>query len=319
MTTVPVTVAVVSWNDRQLLAACLRSLKSEVDAGRADVWVVDNASTDGSPQMVRDDFPWVSLIASSENRGYGPAINLVAARTQTPWLAAANQDVELTAGALEALLQAGEADGEAAVVAPRLLLPDGSTQHSVHPFPTLWLALLFNLGLHRLSHRLGDRLTIEGYWDPMRPRRVDWAIAAFVLIRRPAFEAVGGFDDNQWIHAEDLGLAWRLSDAGWSTRHEPTAAVRHVGSTATTKAFGDDLTARWMAATYAWIATERSVPVAWATATINLLGAGVRYLAFRALARICPGRWSRLRDSFRHWVRIHRAGLRPRTDLLRRY
>ena len=76
-----VAVAVVSWNTRELLAACLRSLQPEADAGRAEVWVVDNASTDGSPDLVREEFPWATLVASEDNLGFGPAVNLVAART----------------------------------------------------------------------------------------------------------------------------------------------------------------------------------------------------------------------------------------------
>ena len=73
----PVAVAVVSWNTRELLAACLRALEAEADAGRAEVWVVDNASDDGSPELVRDSFPWAHLVASDENLGFGRAVNLV--------------------------------------------------------------------------------------------------------------------------------------------------------------------------------------------------------------------------------------------------
>src|ERR671925_1995732 len=98
-----VTVAVVSWNTRDLLDRCLRSLEPEVARGMAEVWVVDNASMDGSAEMVRDRFDWVRLVASEENLGFGRAVNVVARRTATEWLAPANADVALRPGALEAL------------------------------------------------------------------------------------------------------------------------------------------------------------------------------------------------------------------------
>jgi N-acetylglucosaminyl-diphospho-decaprenol L-rhamnosyltransferase len=135
--TAGVAIAVVSTNVRELLGPCLRSMRPEVEARRADVWVVDNASTDGSPEMVRREFQWVNLVALDRNLGYGRAVNLVAERSDSPWIAPANEDIELRPGALERLLRTGEEHPEAAVVAPRLELPDGSTQSSVHPFPTL--------------------------------------------------------------------------------------------------------------------------------------------------------------------------------------
>jgi GT2 family glycosyltransferase len=98
-----VAVAIVSWNTRDLLRRCLESLATEVDSGRCEVWVVDNASSDGSAAMVRDEFPWVRLEASDENLGFGPAINLVARRTDTPWIGVANADIALQPGAIDAL------------------------------------------------------------------------------------------------------------------------------------------------------------------------------------------------------------------------
>src|SRR4051794_41161026 len=96
----PAVVAVVSWNNRGLLAEALRSLEPEVDAGNAEVWVVDNGSSDGSPALVREQFPWVTLIESEENLGYGSAVNLVARRTDSDWIVPANDDIRLAPGAL---------------------------------------------------------------------------------------------------------------------------------------------------------------------------------------------------------------------------
>jgi GT2 family glycosyltransferase len=315
----PVAIAVVSTNLRELLARCLESMRADADAGRAEVWVVDNASDDGSPEMVRERFPWARLIASEENLGYGRAVNLVAERTSTEWVAPANEDIELFPGALERLLLTGAEHADAAVVAPRLELPDGSTQHSVHAFPTLGFTLLFNLGLHRLSRRLADRWCLEGAWDSTRPRAVPWAIATFMLVRRTAFEEVGGFSHEQFIHSEDLDLGWRLRRAGWRTRFEPGATVFHVGSAASKKAFGERLWGRWMAATYSWMARERGVTIAWSVAAVNVAGAAARWLLLAPAALVRPARFAAPRAAAREWIRVHRTGLRPPKELLREH
>jgi len=156
----PVTIAVVNTNAHDLLAACLRSIEPEVNAGLAEAWVVDNASADGSPEMVEREFPWVHLVASPENLGFPQAANLAADRTSGQWFATANEDIELTPGALETLLEAAERHPEAAIIAPRLVLPDGSTQHTVYSFPTFLVTAAHHLGLQRLSRRLGERLCL---------------------------------------------------------------------------------------------------------------------------------------------------------------
>ena len=289
-----VAVAVVSWNTRDLLRHCLRSL---VDQSPAEVWVVDNASQDGSAEMVAQEFPSVRLVASERNLGFGPAVNLVASQTTAPWIAPANADVELRPSALRALLDAGERHPRAGILAPRLELPSGETQHSVYAFPTIPFTARFNLGFHR---RVGDRLCLEGFWDPTRERDVDWAIGAFLLVRRAAWDAAGGFDQGQWMYAEDLDLGWRAGRAGWSTRYVPSARVLHHASAATTQAWGDERTLRWLRSTYAWMLRRRGLIRTRVTAAINVAGA-----------------YARARNPyFRMWGGLHRrAGFAPRREL----
>jgi N-acetylglucosaminyl-diphospho-decaprenol L-rhamnosyltransferase len=286
-----VSVAVVSWNTRDLLARCLRSLEPDARSGLAEVHVVDNGSTDGSATLVRDEFPWAGLIEPGENLGYGRAVNAVAERTSTPWLAASNADVALEAGSLERLLAAG-AGARIGAVAPRLILPDGSTQHSAYGFPTLPYLLAFNAGLYRVVPGLGDRLLIEGHWDPSRARDVPWAVGAFLLLRREAFDAAGGFDPQQWMYAEDVDLGWRLGRAGWRTRYEPSARVHHAHGAAARQAFGERPYRRWMEATYDWIERRRGRTRRVTAALLNVAGAVAR------------------RD--RAWARVHLRGLQRR-------
>ncbi len=312
-----VTVAVISWNTRELLVRCLRSLAADVEASRAQVWVVDNASDDGSAQAARACAPWSEVIEAGGNLGFGAAVNLVARATpgEGEWLLAVNADIALTPGALSAMLAAGS-DPRVGCVAPRLVLGDGSTQHSVHPLPTLAFTLAFNLGLHRLSPRLADRLCLEGFWSPERSREVPWAIGACLLLRRAAFEAVGGFDERQWMYAEDIELAWRLREGGWAIRYVPAARVRHESGAATTLAFGEERAARFMAATYAMLLRRRGLARTWFTAALNVAGVACR-LAWMSPLALVSARWRGLWAENRRWCRAHRLGLRSRAVLLR--
>lgn len=311
-----VTVAVVSWNTRDLLAACLRSLESDVAAGRAEVWVVDNASSDGSADLVDDRFPWTRLIRAERNIGFGAAVNEVALQTRSPWLAPSNADVELVPGALAKLLESGREHPDAAILAPRLVLPDGSTQHSVHSFPSVPLASIFGLNLQRLVPGLGNRLCLEGYWDPDRPRPVPWAHAAFLAVRREAFDAVGGFDAGQWLYAEDIDLAWRLARRGHGTRYVPDAIVRHAVSAATTRAFADERLDRHMAAAQAWMMRRRGALTTWSFCAVHCAGAAARAALLTPLARTRPTRWARPRSRALRYLRLHARGLRSRSAVV---
>jgi GT2 family glycosyltransferase len=182
----------------------------------------------------------------------------------------------------------------------------------VHSFPSLRLALAFNLGLTAVVPGLGDRLCIEGRWDPERPRYVDWAHGAFVLARRSAYDEVGGFDPAQWMYAEDLDLAWRLRRAGWRFRYEPGADVGHELSAATRKAFAEERTARHMEAARSWMVRRRGAAATRAYAAINALGALVRLAWLKPAARIAPRRYAPRAELEAGYLRLHAAAVRER-------
>jgi GT2 family glycosyltransferase len=277
--------------------------------------VVDNGSTDGSPELVREKHPWARLHDTGANLGFGPAVNLVAERTASEWIAPCNADVALHEGALSRLLEAGDRQPRAGVIAPRLELPDGSTQHSVYRFPTLGFTLMFNLGVHRLRPSLANSWCLVGGWDPERPREVDWAIAAFLLVRREAWNQVGGFSDQQWMYAEDLDLAWRLRKRGWSTRYLPTAVVLHESGASAGQAWGRGQSTQWMRSTYAWMLRTRGSLRMRATGLINFLGAGTRLLGLSLLAKASPSRWARERDGMRELTRAHATAFQSSASL----
>jgi N-acetylglucosaminyl-diphospho-decaprenol L-rhamnosyltransferase len=203
------------------------------------------------------------------------------------------------------------------VLAPRLVLPDGCTQHSVFAFPTVPFTFLFNAGLFHLSRRLSDRLAIAGKWDSTRARRVPWAVAAFLLVRRQAWNDVHGFDPGQWMYAEDLDLGWRMREAGWATRYEPRAVVDHHSAASTTQMWGPDPRPRWQRATYGWMMRRFGPARTRAIALMNLAGTGARYVALAPAARLAPERWAEHRRALAPWIRSHLAGLGRRSSVER--
>jgi GT2 family glycosyltransferase len=313
-----VAIAIVSYNTRALLDECLTSLRADADAGRAEVWVVDNASTDGSADMVEAQHPWARLIRSQENLGYGPAVNVVAGRTDTPWVAPANSDLSFQPGALQALLAAGERHPEAAALVPRLILPDGSTQPSVRPFPDVRMALLLAFRATSFSAAARHHLYVHDGWEPDRPQEVPWAAGAFQIVRREAWQQVGGFDEAQWMYAEDLDLGWRLRHAGWTTRYEPSSIVHHHESAASDVAFGgrQGVVDKWVRANYAWMVRRQGLLRTWAFAGITATEAAARVAVLGVLARRDRDRWGDALAVARSDLRGAGYGLRSRSKLL---
>jgi N-acetylglucosaminyl-diphospho-decaprenol L-rhamnosyltransferase len=244
--------------------------------------------------MVREEFPGVHLLQPAENLGYGRAVNLVASETDEPWIVAANADTRVRPGALARLLAVGSEFPRVGIVAPRRVHPDGATQDNAHRFPSVRGALAFNAGV------------IGAHPDAERAHDVPWALGAFLLIRRRAFEAVGGFDETLWMYAEDLDLGWRMSRAGWRTRYAPDAVVDHVEAASTTAAFGETRDRRRQAATYDWIARRRGAARARAIAAINYAGAAARSRVYRARAARTPDPWAGKAADWGRWAELHR-------------
>ena len=220
-------VVIVSYRSRALLRRCLESLRAHPPAVPMTVVVVDNDSRDGTAEMVRDDYPEVELVRSPTNLGFAAAMNLGAARGAAPDLLALNPDTEVTAGALDTVLATMEAHPEVAVVGARLLRGDGTLDHaSKRTFPTPLSALGHFSGVGR---RPGARGKLAAYRAPeVESGPVDAVNGAFMLMRRDAFERLGGFDEGYWMYMEDLDLSYRLARAGWLSWYEPVATVTHV-------------------------------------------------------------------------------------------
>jgi GT2 family glycosyltransferase len=215
-----IAVVLVTHNNRELLLDALVSVR-----GAHEIVVVDNASTDGTPEAVRRAFPEVRLL-ESPNDGYGAGANRGIAACSAPFVLLLNSDVVVRPGALRALADYLESHPRAGLAGPRLENPDGTLQRSCFAF----------LGTLRLAiEKTALGRWLNGPYD--RPRTAPWVLGAALAIRREAFEAVGGFDTAFFLYGEEVDLCYRLWQAGWEVHYTPEATVMHVGGASTGSRF----------------------------------------------------------------------------------
>jgi N-acetylglucosaminyl-diphospho-decaprenol L-rhamnosyltransferase len=222
-----VSAIVVSHNTRDLLERCLLGLSDQAWPGLQTI-VVDNASTDGSRELVRERFPEVELIELGENAGFARANNAGFERARGEYVLLVNSDAFLTPGALAELVATADRHPEAAVLGPRLCNVDGTLQRSAWPFPNAGRLLLEAVGGHRPLRRIG-LLEDLGTWGHDEERAVDFLVGACLLVRTDALLEVGGFDPGFFLYAEEADLQRRLAARGWSVVLAPRASVTHVG------------------------------------------------------------------------------------------
>ena len=216
--------AVVNYNAGDHLLACVRSLRAE---GVAEIVVADNGSIDGSADALAAADPGVTVLALGANLGFAVGANRAVAATSGDAALVLNPDTVVGPGAVAALRAALDGDPGLAVVGPRVNNPDGSLYPSARRFPDLVAAAGHGfLGLVSPRNRFTRRYRMTD-WDHGERRDVDWVAGTAMLVRRSAFDQVGGFDERYFMYVEDVDLCWRLRAAGWRVGYEPEAVVVH--------------------------------------------------------------------------------------------
>jgi GT2 family glycosyltransferase len=225
-----ISIIIVSWNTAQFLENCLASLRANPPDLPVECWVVDNASTDDSPRMVREKFPQVHLIENPENVGFARANNQAIQRCKGKYILLLNPDTLVTSGALQALVDFLDKHLEVGAAGARILNPNGSLQISSHPRPTL------SRELWRLFH-LDRLLPYAEYslnkWEAAQAQDVDVLIGACLLLRKDVLEQVGSLDEDYFMYSEEVDLCYRIQRAGWRLYWVPQAEVVHFGGQST--------------------------------------------------------------------------------------
>ena len=225
-----VSVIIVSWNAKDYLEKCLDSLA--INGGRypLEIIVVDNDSSDGSPELVEKRYPQVRLIRSGSNLGFAKANNIGLAQSSGDVLLLVNSDVEVLPGCIDGLVRHLQSDASVGMAGPRITGGDGLLQRSCRSFPTLWNMLCRALGLDTV---LGKWKLFSGYsmryWSQTETRPVDILTGCFWAVKRQAYEEVGGLDEAFFIYGEDMDWCKRFWMKGWKLTFLATSRAIHYG------------------------------------------------------------------------------------------
>jgi N-acetylglucosaminyl-diphospho-decaprenol L-rhamnosyltransferase len=293
---------VVAYRSAHLLAGCLDSIQADHQRGSQDggavaggaVIVVDNASPDDSARVARDHAIGATVIESPENRGFGDGCNLGAAAGSSTFLLFLNPDARLTPGTTSRLLRELDQEPTLGVIGPALSDPKGDYRAASAGYePGLRSVLGHFLLLARLpglAHWFRPIQLAQGSME----RRPDWVSGAALLIRRAAFEEVGGFDPSLFMYMEDVDLCRRLREHGWSIGYEPgVVALHELGGTQ-----GPEQSTRWARAFHAYLLRRHGATYARVCSMLAAIGLGLRAVAYLPRRRALGLRLARAARAF---------------------
>lgn len=288
-------VTICSWNTQEDLRACLASLKDVVDV---EVIVCDNNSEDGSPQMVAKEFPWVRLLAQTQNLGFTGGQNLMIEERSAPHVLLLNSDTVVHEGAIPQLMEYLEANPEVGVLGPKLLNPDGSLQLSCRRFPNPLAALFRNTPLGKLfpnNRYTRDYLMADFQHD--HPMEVDWVSGAALLARKELVDKIGGLDPEFFMFCEDVDWCWRAWKAGYKVTYLPSSVITHAIGRSTDKV-PNRMIGRFHKSMWRFYRKNMLPEVALPLRPFALAGAGAA-LALRAGLFIANNKLDRIKEGLR--------------------
>jgi len=223
-------IIIVTWNGKQYAWECLDSLRTYQGDPTVEVIVVDNASSDGTPAMVKQEFPWVRLIQSGANLGFAKANNIGMVASTGKYVCLVNSDVRVLPDCLPNMREYMEANPTIGMLGPQMLCPDGLIGRSYMRFPTLWRNLCDALAL-RCVFRGSE--TLNGIemtdFDNRQTAEVDVLNGWFLMVRRNALEQVRMLDEQFFMYGEDIDWSYRFHKAGWKRVYFSGARAFHHG------------------------------------------------------------------------------------------
>jgi GT2 family glycosyltransferase len=231
-----VSIVIVTWNGKGYALECLSSLRNHGTSAVIETIVVDNASTDGTSEAIRQLFPTVKLIQNKSNFGFAKANNIGMILTKGKYLCLINSDVTIPPGCLAKMSAYMEQNPDVGILGPKMLSPDGAVGHSVMRLPTVWNTLCCALGLHLIfnnSRTLGGFLMSGFCYDGIED--VEVLTGWFWMVRQCALEEVGPLDEQFFMYGEDIDWCHRFRRAGWRVVFYPGAEALHLGAASSDK------------------------------------------------------------------------------------
>lgn len=222
-------VVIVSYNTNELLVECLASVKVAIKSLKAEVFVVDNNSHDGTPEMVKKKFPWVSLIANPDNKGFSKANNQAIKIARGKYVLILNPDTKVLADTFTTMIGYMEKNPDVGVSTCRVEFPNGNLDVDCRRhFPTPWRSFCHFSGLSKMfkGSKIFDQYNY-GYQKDSVEHDVDACVGAFMLIRKDAIKKVGMFDEEFFFYGEDLDWCYRFHLEGYRIVFTPITKIIH--------------------------------------------------------------------------------------------
>lgn len=225
-----VSIIILNYNTKNFLKKCLQSIEESKNGFSKEVVVVDNASTDGSLDMVKNGFPEVISLANKTNLGFAAGNNVGLRKASGSYVLFLNPDTVLEKNALKKVFDFMEKNKDVGVASPRLELPNGELDEASHRgFPTPWNAFCHFSGLRRLfpKSKVFSGYTMGWLLDSKKPHEVDSVSGAFFFVRREAGREVNWWDEDYFWYGDELDFSYRLKQKGWKVMFVPTTWVLH--------------------------------------------------------------------------------------------
>ncbi len=300
---IDLSIIIVNWNTRDCLRDCLASIFQAADSLVVEAIVVDNASDDGSVEMVKRDFPHVQLVQNRANLGFAAACNQGLAIGRGRYAMLLNPDTRIVGNALQILVQCLDSHPDVGLVGPQILDQEGVVQSSCYEYPSLLniffeATLLFRLFPHS---PLFGRYRLAN-WPHDEKREVDWMVGAALLARREAIQQVGPLDEGYFLYAEDIDWCYRFWRLGWRVLFYPDAQVIHLENRSAGQR-SDAMKIEWSRSRVRYMRLHHGILPALLTRLMLALGYLLRLVLWSGVWLLARGtRRDRARQRIRQWA-----------------
>jgi len=221
------TVSIVSYNSLNFLRDCLDSILENPPSLKYEIIVVDNASADGSCELVQKNFPQVKLLRNSKNTGFAAANNKAISKTNSKYILLINSDCKVYKNSLDNLVSFMEKNKKVGIAGPKIINSDGSVQLSCRKFPSIFNAAFHTILTNIVPNNPFSRKYKLADVNRDTPFEVDWVSGSAMIIRRKALEDTGPIDERYFMYVEDLDLCYRMWQKSWKVYYYPCASILH--------------------------------------------------------------------------------------------
>lgn len=293
-------IIVVSWNTRDLLAQCLDAIFAYPPRCEIEVWVVDNGSKDGSAEMVRKQFPQVRLIENPENAGFARANNQAIQKSDGKYVLLVNSDATVKPNALSSMVSFLDQHHDGGIAGGKLEGSEGAFQSSFNDFPSLFSQFLILSGM--AQRFFGPYFPSHGPKDSQQAREVDWVGGAFLIARREAIDEAGLLDEDYFMYGEEMDWCYRMWRNGWKVYFVPDACAIHLGGQSSKAAGFEKLL--WLTRSHLlFVRKYRGAFIAWTMAAFATFASFVKAIIWFGLGCMRNSSrslaWSKARANWR--------------------